>query len=175
MSNGVISMDINIRPIRIEDAASINEIRIMDGVRENILGITSERISRAETFISNLGDNSHMYVAEIEEEGVKKVIGTIGLTVSTNNRLRHTGGIGIMIHKDYQGMGVGRALFEKVLDLADNWLMLVRLELTVFVDNERAINLYKSLGFEIEGRKKYAAIRNGKYEDEYIMARYNIK
>lgn len=52
--------------------------------------------------------------------------------------------------------------------------MLVRLELGVFIDNERAINLYKSLGFVIEGTKKHAIIRNGKYEDEHIMARYNL-
>jgi len=79
-----------------------------------------------------------------------------------------------MVHKDYQGMGIGKALLKEVLDLADNWLKLVRVELSVFVDNERAINLYKSLGFQIEGTKKYAAIKNGEYADEYVMARYKI-
>jgi putative acetyltransferase len=58
---------------------------------------------------------------------------------------------------------------EEILDLADNWLMLKRIELGVFVDNEKVINLYESCGFKIEGRRKYAAIRNGKYEDEYII------
>jgi putative acetyltransferase len=62
-----------------------------------------------------------------------------------------------------------------LLDIADNWLMLVRVELGVFTDNEKAINLYKSLGFEIEDGKKYAVIRNGKYEYGYIMARYNLQ
>lgn len=65
-------------------------------------------------------------------------------------------------------------MLNKVIDLSDSWLMLVRLELGVFIDNERAINLYKSLGFVIEGTKKHAIIRNGKYEDEHIMARYNL-
>jgi putative acetyltransferase len=53
--------------------------------------------------------------------------------------------------------------------------MLVRLELTAFVENEGAVKLYKSLGFEIEGTKKYAVIRNGEYADEYLMARYKIR
>lgn len=167
-------MDLTIRPIRLEDAKSIYEIRTMDGVRENTMGITSERISRTETMISGLNSDSHMFVAEVNEEGTKKVVGWIGLTVNQSPRARHSASIGIMIHTDYQGKGIGRALFNKVIDLADNWLMLVRLELGVFTDNERAINLYKSLGFEIEGCKKYVAIRNGKYDDEYIMARYSL-
>jgi len=53
--------------------------------------------------------------------------------------------------------------------------MLVRVELTAFVENEGAVKLYKSLGFEIEGIRKYSGIRDGKYADEYLMARYNIK
>jgi putative acetyltransferase len=39
------------------------------------------------------------------------------------------------------------------------------MELGVFTDNEKAINMYKSLGFEIEGTKKYSIIKNGKYAD----------
>lgn len=168
-------MNINIRPVKIEDAPFLHEIRIMDGVRENIMGITSERLSRTEKGINGLTDNQHMYVAEVEENGVKKVVGNVQLNIAHQSRARHSGSIGIAISKDYQGKGIGRALLNKVLDLSDNWLMLVRLELGVFVDNEKAINLYKSLGFVIEGTKKYAAIRNGKYDDEFIMARYNIK
>lgn len=60
----------------------------------------------------------------------------------------------------------------EILDLADNWLMIIRIELGVFTDNEKAINLYKNFEFVIEGTRKYAAIKNGKYADEYIMARY---
>lgn len=168
-------MNLNIRPIMMQDASFINEIRRMDGVRENMLGIISERITRTEAFINGLTDNDHVLVAEIEEEGQKKVVGIIGLHINKNLRTRHSASLGIAVHRDYQGKGIGKALFQKILDLADNWLMLVRVELDVFVDNERAMNLYKSMGFEIEGRKKYAAIRNGEYVDEYIMARYRLK
>lgn len=164
-------MDIRIRAIRLEDAEGINALRIMDGVRENILGITSERIDKSKSFIENLGQSAHMYVAEVIENEESKIIGTIGLHVSENPRVRHCGSIGIMIHKDYQGMGIGKRLMAEIIDLADNWLMLKRLELGVFTDNTRALKLYKSFGFEIEGTKKCAAIRNGKYESEYIMGR----
>ncbi len=168
-------LDFTIRPIKIEDAPYINEMRRMDGVRENTLGIISERLIKSEDFIKGLSENEHMLVAEVEENGMKKVVGVIGLHVSRNPRLRHSADIGIMVNTDYQGKGIGTALFKKIIDIADNWLMLVRLELTVFVDNYKALKLYQSLGFQIEGTKKYSAIRNGVYADEYLMARYNLK
>ena len=168
-------MDFILRPVKLEDAPSINEMRRMDGVRENTLGLFSERITRSEDFIKGLTEYEHMLVAEVNEDGVKKAVGVVGLHISRNPRLRHSASIGIMVHVDYQGKGIGTALLNKVIDLADNWLMLVRLELTAFVENEGAVKLYQSLGFQIEGTKKYAAIRNGKYADEYLMARYNLR
>jgi putative acetyltransferase len=58
-----------------------------------------------------------------------------------------------------------------MLDIADNWLNLHRLELQVYTDNERAINLYKKFGFEIEGTLRDYAYGDGHYLDAYEMAR----
>ncbi|WP_444658231.1 GNAT family N-acetyltransferase [Caproiciproducens sp. R2] len=165
-------MEFAIRPICLKDAPDINEIRRMSGVMENILGIPSETVSNNERFISNMDGNAHEFVAVIaDESGKEKVIGCAGLNVYASPRMRHSAGIGIMVHKAYQGMGVGQKLMEGVLDLADNWLMLVRVELTVYTDNEKAIRLYEKMGFVREGVKRKAAIRRGQYADEYIMAR----
>ena len=76
-----------------------------------------------------------------------------------------------MVHKDYQNRGIGRALLQEAVNLADNWLMLIRLELTVFTDNERAIHLYESMGFQREGIRRKAAVRNVFYMGEVAMAR----
>ena len=65
----------------------------------------------------------------------------------------------------------GDALLNEILDLSDHWLMLVRVELEVFSDNEGAIRLYESLGFQKEGLKRMATVRGGRYVDEYLMAR----
>ena len=68
-----------------------------------------------------------------------------------------------------------RASLEAILqaELADNdcWLNLVRLEMDVYTDNERALRLYKNFDFEIEGRKRLDAFRGGSYIDSYILAR----
>ena len=167
-------MEFFIRPINIGDGKGINVLRRMPGVFENILGIPSERVKRNEDFIVNMDSNHHQFVAVTKNKnGEEEIIGSAGLMVNANHRLRHSGGIGIMIHKDYQNMGVGSALMEALLDIADNWLMLIRVELTVFEDNKRAIHVYEKFGFEKEGLKRLAAIRNGKYENEYLMARIN--
>lgn len=167
-------MEFIIRPINLGDGKGINELRRMPGVFENTLGIPSERVKRNEDFIINMDENIHQFVAVSKDiTGEEKIIGSAGLIVFSNPRLRHSAAIGIMVHKDFQNKGVGSALMEAVLDIADNWLMLVRVELGVFADNQNALHLYEKYGFEIEGTKKMAAIRNGKYTDEIIMARIN--
>ena len=93
------------------------------------------------------------------------------LTVESNLRRRHSGGLGIMVRTDCQGQGIGTALLEAVLDLADNWLMLRRVELEVYADNQRAVRLYEKFGFETEGRKREASVKNGAYVDLLVTAR----
>lgn len=99
------------------------------------------------------------------------VVGFLGLHLCTNPRRRHVASLGMAVHDDWQGKGVGNALMEAMLDLADNWLNLTRLELTVFVDNEPAIGLYKKFGFEVEGTHRKYAFRGGEYVDTLAMAR----
>ena len=91
--------------------------------------------------------------------------------VRANPRTRHVGSVGIFVHTDWQNKGVGTALLKTVLDLADNWLMLVRVELEVFADNDRARHLYEKLGFELEGRRRMAVVRDGAYIDELMLSR----
>jgi putative acetyltransferase len=55
------------------------------------------------------------------------------------------------VRDDWQGKGVGTALMQEAVNLADKWLNLTRLELEVHTDNEPAIRLYKKFGFNIEG------------------------
>ncbi len=154
------------------DAAGIYALRHMPGVFENILGTPAESLSAAEKFLAGLNNSMFQFSAVIRSaDGEEKVIGTAGLQVAANPRRRHSGEIGIMVHKDYQELGVGSALMAAVIDMADNWLKLVRVELTVYEDNPRAIALYEKFGFEREGVKRASAKKNGAYVNEIVMAR----
>jgi putative acetyltransferase len=107
-------------------------------------------------------------VASVDDE----VVGSLGLRTFPNRpRRRHVGQIGMAVRDDWHGRGIGTALMEAAIELADNWLNLVRLELTVFTDNAPAIGLYEKLGFATEGRLADYAFRDGKYVDCFTMAR----
>jgi putative acetyltransferase len=118
--------------------------------------------------LSESPEGTFSLVACVDEE----VVGEISLlTTPTRWRMRHVASIGMAVRDDWQGKGVGTVLMQAVLDLADNWLNLTRIELRVYVDNAPAIALYEKFGFEIEGTHRRFAFRHGKYVDSYSMAR----
>ena len=107
-------------------------------------------------------------VAVINSE--QKIAGFINLRTFSDRRA-HVGSIGILVHDDYQNRGIGTQLMAAIIDLAENWLNLKRLELIVNTDNSSAIHLYKKFGFEKEGTLKKDAFRDGAYIDAYTMAK----
>lgn len=101
-----------------------------------------------------------------------ELVGHLGLHTYPNSpRRRHVAHLGMAVRDDWQGKGVGSALMQAALDLADKWLNLSRLELDVYTDNEPAIRLYKKFGFGVEGTLVRFAYRDGQYVDAYLMAR----
>jgi putative acetyltransferase len=102
-----------------------------------------------------------------------KVIGCIGLE-RFQNRRSHVGQFGLAVHDAYAGRGAGTALLAAMIDLADNWLNLKRLELSVYADNAGAIALYERFGFEREGLNRAYSWRDGVYADSLAMARVRL-
>ena len=105
-----------------------------------------------------------------------EMAGNAGLhQAHSSPRRAHAMTVGLCVRQDYHGKGVGSALMGALVDLADNWLNVFRLELTVFTDNERAIALYRKFGFEHEGTHRAFALRAGRYADVHAMARLRPK
>ncbi|RUR39929.1 GNAT family N-acetyltransferase [Clostridium perfringens] len=162
-------MNLKIRDIEIEDYKEISKIRKMPEVMENILSNKDEEEESIKEKIINRGKNQYWYVAE--ENG--KVIG-LGILMNHGNlRKKHVGVITLMVNSDYQNKGVGSLLMDKLISLSES-LNVIRLELCVFRDNYKAINLYKKFGFKEEGIKVKSALNNGEYIDEIMMARINL-
>jgi len=93
--------------------------------------------------------------------------------VTTSLRTRHCAGLGICVAPDCWGRGLGTELMRRLLDWADNWAGILRIELGVFTDNARAIALYRKFGFEEEGCHRANALRDGVYVDTLLMARFH--
>jgi len=100
-----------------------------------------------------------------------RIVGMVSVAIPNRPRRKHAGAIGISVHGDWQGKGIGKELMRALVDLADNWLNLTRLELEVYADNEAAIRLYERFGFEVEGRLRQHAFRDGQFVDSIVMGR----
>jgi putative acetyltransferase len=99
-----------------------------------------------------------------------RIVGSAGVT-QYKGRRSHVGGIGICVHDDFHGRRIGSAMMAAVVETADDWLDLKRLELRVHIDNEPAIRLYRRFGFEVEGTLRADCFRGGAYVDCHIMGR----
>ena len=119
--------------------------------------------------LAEIDHGQYRLVAVVETE----VVGQIDIHTSPNHpRRRHAGEIGMAVRDDFQGQGIGTALMQAAVDVADNWLNLLRLELEVYADNEPAVRLYKKCGFVLEGTLVRYAYRAGQHVDVYTMARF---
>ena len=157
---------VTIRAVRLDDYRDIYDIMACPGVVRWMLDLPYVSLDDRRKWVENLGPDDHKLVADVD----RRVVGNIDLT-RKRGRLAHVGRVDMAVHEDFQGKGIATALMQAALDLADNWLNLKRVELTVYVDNLRAIGLYERCGFVIEGTHKALAFREGDYVDAYFMAR----
>ena len=160
-------MEITIRKGEPADAEAIWRCYTAPQVVRDTLQLPYRSLESVRELLSKSTESDHILVAVVDGE----VVGVIGLHTLSRPRVNHRAEIGMMVRDDWQGKGVGTAIMRAAIDLADKWLNLTRLELTVFTDNERAIALYRKFGFEIEGTLRKYAFRDGEFVDVYAMAR----
>ena len=159
-------MNVGVRPARVEDHQAFYDISNCPGVVRNTLHLPYVSLDVRKDRLANPRPGEHQLVAEVDG----RVVGMIGIRCGTN-RMSHSAGLGMSVHDDFQGQGIGAKLMAAAVDLAEGWLNIRRIELHVFTDNEPAIALYKKFGFEIEGTHRAFALREGQYVDAYSMAR----
>lgn len=161
-------VECHIRRAEPDDYPSIYEIFTAPSVYSGTLQLPFPSREQWRERLAQPGDGVYNLVAVVED----RVVGMISLLTNPKNpRRQHAALLGMSVHEQWQGQGVGSALVEAVIDLADNWLDLSRLELEVYTDNERAIRLYERQGFEREGILREYAYRNGQFVDVLYMAR----
>ncbi|MEF1230798.1 GNAT family N-acetyltransferase, partial [Vibrio fortis] len=160
-------MEIQVRRTEPSDARSVKEIYECPNAFRGTLQLPHPSLDLWEKRLTHVPEHVYSYVALYQGE----VIGNLGLEVCVNPRRRHVASLGMGVKDNFAGKGVGSALLQTAVDLCDNWINIKRLELTVYTDNEQAINLYKKFGFQIEGESAAFAFRDGEYVAAYHMAR----
>lgn len=160
-----------IRKIGIDDSESfLNMLKQLDRETKNMIYEEDERKSTVNDIRKQIEEvtksDSLLLVAEADE----KLVGFLSADRGFANRIRHSAYIVIGILEAYRGKKIGSRFFEEL----DKWAAtssIKRLELTVMKHNEAGVNLYKKMGFEIEGVKVKSLAVDGKYIDEYYMAK----
>lgn len=160
-------MDLIIRHAEPEDHLGIARIYTDTGAAAGTLQVPLTSAQVWKNRLAGAGPLDRILVAVADGE----VVGNLGLHPQANARRAHVAHIGMAVRDDWHGKGVGTALMRNAIDLADNWLNLQRLELTVWTDNTVAQRLYLSQGFVQEGLHRAYALRHGRYTDAIAMAR----
>lgn len=76
----------------------------------------------------------------------------------------------IIIAPAHQGKGYAGQATRLAIDYAFSVLNLYKLSLIVDCENERAIHVYRKLGFQDEGRLRHEFFVDGEYRDVFRMA-----
>jgi len=123
-----------------------------------------DREDRRRRLLEGLGDDIHSgyFVAETDDG----VVGHIGLRLAPYGVVS----LGILVIEGHRGQGTGHALLARGLEWArQSGGHKVALE--VWPHNQAALALYRRHGFEVEGRMRDYALRDGVFVDTLSMAR----
>lgn len=132
-------------------------------VKDDAQGLKME-----EEFLSEVAEKPRDFMIAAFVQG--ELVGSIGVNPQgAATKFWHRGSVGIALKKKVWGLGLGRILMEEALKQAPK-LGYEQVELGVAEGNDRALVLYKKLGFVESGRiHKAFKYKDGSCRDEILM------
>lgn len=171
----VNELNYTIRSATIDDGKELSDLRVeIDGETENLDREKGEGyidIIGFQKIIETDSKNSRnlFLVAEVKD----KIVGFSRCEGIYLNRFSHKVEFGVCVLKEYWGYGIGKNLLKESINWADS-AGIKKITLNVLETNEKAINLYKSYDFKIEGiLKKDKRLGDGNYYNTIIMGRFH--
>ncbi|WP_223066039.1 GNAT family N-acetyltransferase [Paenibacillus caui] len=158
-----------------KDAKDLSELRLqIDGETENL-----DR-EKGEAFIDTPGfekliktdteKRRNLFLVAVVDD---RIVGFSRCEGIYLNRFSHKSEFGVCVLKDFWGYGIGNNLLKESISWADS-NGITKMTLNVLETNDKAIELYKRFGFEIEGiLKNDKILTGGKYYNTLIMGRFN--
>jgi putative acetyltransferase len=159
---------ISIRRATPEDASAMTALMSEEAVYGNLLQLPHPSEATWRERLEAKSSNGDVQLVALAKG---QLVAMAGLHANPHIRRRHAMHLGMAVTVPAQGKGVGSALMAALIDYADRWVAVMRIELTVFTDNERAIALYRKFGFVQEGIFRAYGLRDGRYQDVLAMAR----
>ncbi|OLS34936.1 GNAT family N-acetyltransferase [Alkalihalophilus pseudofirmus] len=157
-----------IRYVTEEDAPALLKLFKELDASEMMLYNPGERrgsIEPVKSMIHHLSKpQSALFVAEVEQQ----LAGYLTVQAGGLERIRHRAYITLGVSASFRGMGIASALFNSLFTWAADH-QISRLELTVIKHNKPAFDLYRKMGFVLEGEKVHSLIINGEPVNEYYL------
>ncbi|GED34956.1 GNAT family N-acetyltransferase [Brevibacillus centrosporus] len=161
-------------------SAAPSDAEALSGLRVKIDGET-ENLDRepGEAFIDPAGFEQiiqmdaqltrNLFLVAVVED---KIVGFSRCEGTYLTRFAHKAEFGVCILKAYWGFGIGKNLLKQSLAWADS-NGIKKMTLNVLQTNEKAIQLYEKLGFEVEGVWKHDRLLSDEnYYHTVVMGRF---
>jgi len=151
--------EILLRPVKPEDEplvkamlASLSEATLRERFFQSIKTITHEMLIK----LCNIDyDREMTMVAEVRENGARKIIGLAGLMVEPDFK---SGEYAVVVHEQYHGKGIGYKLVDVLIGIAQE-KGLEEFYGIVLADNRKMLRVCQKLGFTIRPLQEEDAVR----------------
>ena len=165
------NLEVEIRRVKKEDAQCMIDFYNVVGGETDFLSFGKDEFKKEreeyEAYIETVSkeENSIMLLATIDSQ----IVSIATINSSQKERTKHVGTLGIVISETYTGLGLGKILMNELSEFANQNGITKKISLVTREDNVVAIELYKKLGFEVEGVLKKDNLIRGQYYDTIAM------
>lgn len=124
----------------------------------------NDAIANLEHYITS--PSNAIYVAENNDE----LVGFAIVTTGNFERTRHEAIFSMGVIRHYREKGLGQSLINSV----EAWCLnhhIRRIEASVVPENETAVDLFKTAGYQIDGELRDKLYIDGKYFNKYVMSK----
>ncbi len=159
--------DILVRPITLTDVVGFREcVGAVMRERKFLAFLEPFPLPQTAAFVAeNIDRNNPQFVAE--DAGA--IIGWCDVRRETVPTYAHEGMLGMGLLPGYRGHGLGERMLRTTLDAARR-AAFERVSLSVYASNQRALALYRKVGFVMEGTRVRGRKVDGAYDDIHMMA-----
>lgn len=124
----------------------------------------NDAIANLEHYITS--PSNAIYVAENNDE----LVGFAIVTTGNFEHTRHEAIFSMGVIRHYREKGLGQSLINSV----EAWCLnhhIRRIEASVVPENETAVDLFKTAGYQIDGELRDKLYIDGKYFNKYVMSK----